>query len=62
VTFRPDARVDRAVAANASRHALPGLGETLDENYYVPYGLQGSPVTEEEIRATLVHSLYRAPR
>jgi hypothetical protein len=43
VTFRPDARIRTAVAANAGWYTLPGDGGGDDPNYYVPYGLQGAP-------------------
>lgn len=45
--FIPEARVERAVAANAGWYMLPDL--TVD----FPYGLKGSPVTELDLRHAL---------
>lgn len=43
VTFRPDARIERAVAANAGWYTLPTSGESADPNLRMPYGLTGAP-------------------
>ncbi|MCU0663586.1 MAG: alpha/beta fold hydrolase [Myxococcota bacterium] len=43
VTFRPDARFSRAVAANSGWYTLPSTGGGRDSNFYMPYGLQGAP-------------------
>lgn len=42
LTFRPDARVARAVVANAGWYTLASEGDQ-SANYYVPYGLVGAP-------------------
>ncbi|MBW1880958.1 MAG: lamin tail domain-containing protein, partial [Deltaproteobacteria bacterium] len=44
LTFLPYARVHRAVAANSGWYTLPSDGGGADPNYFMPYGLQGSPV------------------
>ena len=43
LTFRPDARVARAVAANAGWYTLPSARTGDDPNFYMPYGLAGAP-------------------
>jgi hypothetical protein len=43
LSFRPDARVDKAVAANSGWYTLPSHGGGWDSNYHMPYGLQGAP-------------------
>jgi hypothetical protein len=50
LTFRPDARVFRAVAANSGWYTLPADGGGDNANYYMPYGLQGTPVTPDETK------------
>ena len=50
VTFRSDARVIRAVAANAGWYTLPSKGEGGDPNFFFPYGLQGSPFTKNQLK------------
>lgn len=50
LTFRSDARVVRAVAANSGWYTLPSDGGGDDPNFYMPYGLQGSPVTDDDVR------------
>jgi hypothetical protein len=44
LTFLPDARVLRAVAANAGWYTLPISGE--DARFAMPYGLRGTPLQE----------------
>ncbi len=50
LTFRPDARVSHAVAANPGWYTLPSAGTGSDRNFYVPYGLQGSPPDPTRLR------------
>ena len=53
VTFRPDARVDSAVAVNSGFYTLPSYGNGSDPNYSMPYGLKGTPLKEEDVRRLL---------
>jgi pimeloyl-ACP methyl ester carboxylesterase len=57
LTFRPDARVFRAVAANSGWYTLPTDGNGTDRNYFMPYGLQGSPVTSDDIKQAFSREL-----
>jgi len=57
LTFRSDARVARAVAANAGWYTLPGDGGGSDPNYAYPYGLFATPVTQPELAALLAADL-----
>jgi pimeloyl-ACP methyl ester carboxylesterase len=57
LTFRPDARVRRAVAANAGWYTLPSNGGGDDENFFVPYGLEGAPPDPDRQRALFAHRL-----
>jgi pimeloyl-ACP methyl ester carboxylesterase len=49
ITFLPDARVESAVAANAGFYTMPTMGSGEDARYFMPYGLQGSPVSHEQL-------------
>jgi pimeloyl-ACP methyl ester carboxylesterase len=51
VTILPDARFDRAVAANAGWYTLP----TFEQRF--PYGLEGSPVTRRQLGEALQRDL-----
>ena len=57
VTFMRDARLLRAVAVNSGWYSLLSRGDGQDPNYYMPYGLQGSPLTDDDIRAALAKDL-----
>ena len=57
ITFRPDARVKRAVAANAGWYTMPSAGMSGDENYHVPYGLQGAPPDATRLERMFAHDL-----
>lgn len=57
LTFRPDARVFRAVAANSGWYTLPINGGTANRNYYMPYGLQGSPVSGNDLKQAFSREL-----
>lgn len=45
--FMPDARVKRYLSANAGWYTMPDLGIAF------PFGLDGTPITEERLRAAL---------
>jgi poly(3-hydroxybutyrate) depolymerase len=47
VYFVPEARIDRAVAANAGWYLLPDFAHAF------PYGLKGTPVTRSDLRHAL---------
>lgn len=49
MTFLPDARVYGAAAINSGWYTLPDTGGGNNVNYYMPYGLQGSPVNNDSI-------------
>ena len=53
LTFRSDARVASAVAVNAGFYTLPTFGNGSDPNYFMPYGLQGTPLQNEAVRRLL---------
>ncbi len=53
VTFRPDARVDSAVAVNSGFYTLPAYGNGSDPNFFMPYGLKGTPLKEGDVRRLL---------
>ena len=55
MTFMPQSHVLKAVAANAGWYTLPVRGD--DPNLFLPYGLEGSPVSEDEVRALLASPL-----
>jgi hypothetical protein len=57
LTFRSDARVFRAVAANSGWYTLPTDGGGDDENYFIPYGLQGSPITTRDVKQAFSREL-----
>ena len=57
LTFRPDARVARAVAANAGWYTLPSDGGGSDEMFHMPYGLQGAPPDRGRIELLFSHDL-----
>ncbi len=49
LTFLPHARVLGAVAANAGWYTLPSRGGGADPAFFVPYGLQGSPLDDADL-------------
>jgi hypothetical protein len=55
--LRPDARVERAVAARGDWYTLPSDGGGGDAALFWPYGLQGSPVTGEQVAGALGRGL-----
>jgi hypothetical protein len=57
LTFRPDARVERAVAANAGWYTLPDTGEGDDPNLHMPYGLLGAPRDRSRLERMFEHHL-----
>ncbi|MDQ3035291.1 MAG: hypothetical protein M3Y87_23000, partial [Myxococcota bacterium] len=57
LTFRPDARVARAVAANSGWYTLPSVGDGSDRNFRMPYGLQGAPPDPARLAAMFSHEL-----
>jgi pimeloyl-ACP methyl ester carboxylesterase len=57
LTFRPDARVFRAAAANSGWYTLPSDADGSDRNYYMPYGLQGSPITSANLKQAFSREL-----
>jgi len=57
VSFIPDARIIRAVAANSGWYTLPSKGPGNDINYYMPYGLQGSPIDLPRVRESFLQEL-----
>jgi pimeloyl-ACP methyl ester carboxylesterase len=57
LTFRPDARVARAVAANSGWYALPSDGGGSDPNFFMPYGLQGAPPDPGRLPKLFGHDL-----
>lgn len=57
VTFMRDARLLRAVAVNAGWYTLLSSGNGRDPNYYMPYGLQGTPLNNDDMRAVLAKDL-----
>ena len=54
MTFLPNARVLGAVTANAGWYTLPVNAK--DDAFTMPYGLRGSPVTDNDM-----HALFAAP-
>lgn len=56
LTFRPDARVETAVAGNAGWYTLPSYGDGGD-NYHMPYGLNGTPPMADRQEMLLGHNL-----
>lgn len=54
MTFKPDNRVGKAIAANAGWYTVPDF----DIDY--PYGLKGSPATEAGLRKFFAKSFYLA--
>jgi len=57
MTFAPNSRVIRAVAANSGWYTLTDSGKGKNKNLYMPYGLQGSPINDESLRQTFAHDL-----
>ena len=57
LTFRPDARIERGVAANSGWYTLPSGGGGTDPNYYFPYGLQGTPMTSADLEPAFSRSV-----
>lgn len=57
LTFRPDARVFRAVTANSGWYTLPSNGDGSDRNFFMPYGLQGSPITGDHLKQAFSREL-----
>jgi hypothetical protein len=57
MTFRSDARVDVAVAVNAGFYTLPSYGNGSDRNYFMPYGLKGTPLDAGDVRRLLTAPL-----
>jgi hypothetical protein len=53
MTFRPDARVAVAVTVNAGFYTLPSFGNGSDANFFMPYGLTGTPLTGDDVRRLL---------
>ncbi|AGF78288.1 hypothetical protein UWK_01730 [Desulfocapsa sulfexigens DSM 10523] len=53
VTFRSDARVASAVAVNAGFYTLPAYGSGSDPNFFMPYGLQGTPLNAYDVKRLL---------
>lgn len=51
ITFLPNSRIERAVAANAGWYAMP------DENEDFPYGLRGSGITDAQLSTAFAHNL-----
>ena len=49
LTFLPDARVERAVAANAGWYTLPRTGGPDNSDYWFPYGLTGTPLSDPDV-------------
>ncbi|MCP4272719.1 MAG: alpha/beta hydrolase [Gammaproteobacteria bacterium] len=49
--FEPDARVNKAVSANAGWYTMPSYGQNF------PYGIQGADITKEQLKKTLAKSL-----
>jgi hypothetical protein len=49
LTFLPHARVQGAVAANAGWYTLPSRGGGSNPGFFMPYGLQGSPLEEADL-------------
>lgn len=57
LTFRPDARVATAVAANSGWYTLPSDGGGSDPNFHMPYGLQGAPPDPARLPKLFGHDL-----
>lgn len=57
LTFAPNSRVIRAVAANSGWYTLPAKGDGKDKNYFMPYGLQGTPVDKRSMQKSFKHHL-----
>lgn len=57
VTFMRDARLLRAVAVSSGWYTLLSHGNGRDSNYYMPYGLQGSPLIDDDMRTALARDL-----
>jgi hypothetical protein len=55
LTFRPDARVLGAVAANAGWYTLPVSGS--GKSYTMPYGLRATPLDQDDLRSYLTAPL-----
>ncbi len=53
LTFRSDARVTSAVAVNAGFYTLPAYGNGSNPHYFMPYGLQGTPLQADDVRRLL---------
>jgi pimeloyl-ACP methyl ester carboxylesterase len=53
MTFRSDARVTAAVAVNAGFYTLPSYGNGSDPAFFMPYGLQGTPLQAGDVRRLL---------
>lgn len=51
ITFMPDLRIERAVAANAGWYAVP------DENETFPYGLKETGIADTQLSAAFAHNL-----
>lgn len=51
ITFIPDLRIERAVAANAGWYAVP------DENVNFPYGLKGTEIADAQLRSAFARNL-----
>jgi len=49
LTFLSDARVLGAVAANAGWYTMPSRGGGDDPNFFMPYGLTGSPLDDADL-------------
>jgi len=51
ITFMPNSRIERAVAANAGWYAMP------DENEDFPYGLKGADIADAQLSTAFAHNL-----
>jgi hypothetical protein len=49
LTFLPHTRVQAAVAANAGWYTMPSRGGGRDPDFFMPYGLQGSPLDDADL-------------
>ena len=57
LTFAPNSRVIKAVAANSGWYTLTDAGNGKDKNYSMPYGIQGSPIDDKSLAKTFAHNL-----
>lgn len=53
MTFRSDARIASAVTVNAGFYTLPAYGDGSNSNYFMPYGLQGTPLKTDDVKRLL---------